>query len=221
MEENPEGNEDPALKTLSQVFKSLFSSTSSSSTSDSNIPKTSQAAANSESQMNFPQEIMTFFQSFNANLANQQQNDSGAISLNKQNAECVESGKEMSPMKLFKLLEPLINENLVKEIQTVYEFHIKIVNSSDRYSEERVETFHLDLKNSPKGLIGRGASLFSKPDCTIKLNDQDLKELLSDNLKPFTAYMSGRIEIDGDLQDVFKLKKLINSVVINSKKLNS
>ena len=39
-----------------------------------------------------------------------------------------------------------------------------------------------------------------------------MHELLTDNLKPFTAYMSGRIEIDGDLQDVFKLKKLISSV---------
>ena len=49
----------------------------------------------------------------------------------------------------------------------------------------------------------------------IKLNDEDLN-----NLKPFTSYMSGRIEIDGDLQDVFKLKKLITSVstVINSMK---
>ena len=63
-----------------------------------------------------------------------------------------------------------------------------------------------------KGKIGPGTSPFSKTDCVIRLSDEDLNELLTDNLKPFTAYMSGRIEIDGDLQDVFKLKKLITSV---------
>jgi putative sterol carrier protein len=64
----------------------------------------------------------------------------------------------------------------------------------------------------PKGQAGIGFSLYSKADCIIKLSEEDLFDLLTDNLKPFTAYMNGRIEIDGDLQDVFKLKKLIKSV---------
>lgn len=63
-----------------------------------------------------------------------------------------------------------------------------------------------------KGKIGPGHAPFSKTDCVIRISDDDLNELLMDKLKPFTAYMSGRIEIDGDLQDVFKLKKLITSV---------
>jgi putative sterol carrier protein len=124
------------------------------------------------------------------------------------------SNSEFSPFRVLKLVEPLINESVVKEIQTVYEFHIRMdsVNNDKVYQESKIEVFHLDLKNSPKGLIGRGPSVFGKSDCVIKLNDQDLTELLTDKLKPFTAYMSGRIEIEGDLQDVFKLKKLIKSV---------
>ena len=70
----------------------------------------------------------------------------------------------------------------------------------------------MDLKNVSKGKAGTGNSIFSKADCIIKLSEEDLFDLLSDNLKPFTAYMSGRIEIDGDLQDVMKLKKLIKSI---------
>jgi putative sterol carrier protein len=119
-----------------------------------------------------------------------------------------------SPFRVLKLVEPLINEAMVKEIQTVYEFQIRMdsTNPDLNYKQSEIEVFHLDLKNAPKGLIGRGPSLFGKSDCTIKLSDQDLTELLMDKLKPFTAYMSGRIEIEGDLQDVFKLKKLIKSV---------
>lgn len=109
-----------------------------------------------------------------------------------------------SPMGILRLVEPLINEKLVLEINTSYEFHIKIGDD--------VQVYHLDLKCPPRGSIGRGPSLFSKCDCVIKLNDHDLKELLMDNLKPFTAYMSGRIEVEGALQDVFRLKKLISSV---------
>lgn len=124
-------------------------------------------------------------------------------------AAASESG--VSPYKVLKLLEPLINESLVKEIQTVYEFHIKS-KSTSQYEHDKCEIFHLDLKYAPKGKLGTGPYMFAKVDCIIKLSDQDLNELLTDNLKPFTAYMSGRIEIEGDLQDVFKLKKLIKSV---------
>ena len=128
--------------------------------------------------------------------------------------QATENESEFSPFKLLKLIEPLLNENLVNEIQTVYEFHIRMesLNNDKNYQESRVDVFHMDLKNVPKGKIGRGSSLFGKADCVIKLNDADLAELLIDKLKPFTAYMSGRIEFEGDLQDVFKLKKLIKLV---------
>ena len=119
----------------------------------------------------------------------------------------INSANKMSPFKVLKMLEPLINESMVKEIQTVYEFHIS--STSER---GLVEIFFLDLKNLQKGRIGQGHSPFSRTDCVIRISEEDLNELLTDNLKPFTAYMSGRIEIDGDLQDVFKLKKLISSV---------
>lgn len=74
------------------------------------------------------------------------------------------------------------------------------------------------------GKIGSGRAPFSeKTDCIIRINENDLHELLTENLKPFTAYMSGRIEIDGDLQDVMKLKKLISSVssIIASMNMNA
>lgn len=118
---------------------------------------------------------------------------------------------EFEPFRLLKLVEPLLTDNIVKEINTVYEFHIKS-KSSDPYKADSFEVFYLDLKSEQKSRVGMGQSLFAKTDCIIKLCDEDLKDLLTDKLKPFTAYLSGRIEIDGDLQDVFKLKKLIKLV---------
>lgn len=218
MEENKDG-EDPALKTISMVFKSLLGGGNNSSSSTE--PCTS--GVKPDASLNqLPSQLMKFIEGLsqpmvipnNSELAGsmfqgmfpnkQQQQQSTTINM-EDNSEV--DNKKMSPYKILKLLEPLINENLVKEIQTVYEFHILSTNG-----DNSVEVFYLDLKNNQKGMIGRGNAPFSKTDCVVRLSDEDLNELLTDNLKPFTAYMSGRIEIDGDLQDVFKLKKLITSV---------
>lgn len=56
------------------------------------------------------------------------------------------SNGKMSPFQILKLLEPIMTENLVKEIQCVYEFHI-----SSTTTKGSVEIFYLDLKNLNKG----------------------------------------------------------------------
>jgi hypothetical protein len=222
------------------VFKSLFNRSSSS---DSDKPKRSADAEppdNSKTGGLDPQ-LFAMLQGFMGPLAGEGAADGGeagigpkvvdssmaanlmsflmpgaaeALNSTAKATTSVKKETEFSPFRVLKLVEPLINEAMVKEIQLVYEFQIRMdsTNTDPNYTESQIEVYHLDLKNAPKGLIGRGPSLFGKPDCTIKLNDQDLTELLMDTLKPFTAYMSGRIEIEGDLQDVFKLKKLIKSV---------
>ena len=214
-EENESG-EDPALKSLSLVFKSLLGSSSSESK-----PSTSTAATASDSS-SFPMDILSMFQGISpivlptgGDEVNLQ--DQLAAHFGPSSKKTVEKNENIfSPFKVLKLLEPHLTEQLVNEIQTVYEFHIK-----NEKENENLEIFHLDLKSAPKGQIGIGPSIFSKTDCVIKLSDEDLKDLLSDKLKPFTAYMSGRIEIQGDLQDVFKLKRLIKNLTcdLNLKKI--
>ena len=216
-------NEDPALKSLTSVFKSIFSSDSSSTTTV--MPSTSSGPGgatplNSIQQL-LPPELMTLFQGFKPlvipaggdidKLPEEQKELLNNLKSFKQQQETT----LFSPNKLLQLLTPHLNENLVKEIQTVYEFHIRmkqIKENANTDQEDNKQIFFLDLKNVPKGQAGIGFSLYSKADCIIKLSEEDLFDLLTDNLKPFTAYMNGRIEIDGDLQDVFKLKKLIKSV---------
>lgn len=217
IQEDQEGTgEDPALKTISMVFKSLLGGSDSSSSEPSTGPKPE------SSLNNLPAELMKFIEGLSTPMVlpagsnmmsfmNMGQHEPEATSIDMVNIQVDGGGggseNKMSPFKILKMMEPLINESMVKEIQTVYEFHIS--STSERGVDE---VFYLDLKNLQKGKIGQGNAPFSKTDCVIRISDEDLNELLTDNLKPFTAYMSGRIEIDGDLQDVFKLKKLISSV---------
>lgn len=211
--------EDPALKTISQVFKSLLNGNTTPST-------TSDSAPSGDKPLNsLPNELIKFIEGLSKPMVIPNDGSVGfpfMPNMNPQetvvNMEATgdaAGSQKMTPYTILKLLEPLLNESMVKEIQTVYEFHIQSTTDANL-----IEIFHLDLKSMSKGIIGKGYPPFSKTDCVIKLNDEDLNELLADNLKPFTAYMSGRIEIEGDLQDVFKLKKLITSVstVINSLK---
>lgn len=127
---------------------------------------------------------------------------------------------ENKPFKLLKFMESLITENLVKEINRVYEFHI-IKDFEDQTKEKKCDIFYLDIKNEIKSRVLIETRTFTKSDCIIKLNEESLNDLLNDNLTPFTAYLSGKIEIEGDLNDVFKLKKLIKSIPSNFNNLNS
>jgi putative sterol carrier protein len=217
IEKDQTEGEDPALKSISLVFKSLLNNNSTDNGKGSNAESKSNTTDAPTGQL--PNELITFIQGLSSafvlpNGSGSNQNEInemifGAVRASQTDADNIDE-KKMTPFKILKLLEPLIKENMVNEIKTVYEFHIKTKNKQDGH--ETIEIFYLDLKNLPKGQIGHGNSPLSKVDCIIKLSEDDLHELLTDKLKPFTAYMSGRIEIEGDLQDVFKLKKLINSV---------
>ena len=187
----------------------LNSSSSSSAGNENKEPKGSLGQ--------LPDELLNFIQNLKPLILNEEGQLSHTINMNKEKTtdNCHIDEKAISPFKILKLLEPLINESVVKEIQKIYEFHIRI----KQQQESKVDIFYLDLKSLPKGHLGLGCCLIDKVDCIIRMNEEDLNDLLTDKLKPFTAYMSGRIEIEGDLQDVFKLKKIIASVstVIASK----
>lgn len=207
-DESESSGEDPALKTIKSVFMSLFNRDS-----DDSQPKSS-------SQPGLPPELMSMFTGMMPtvipNESTSSSNNSPFEFTSLQTSESPKGSPIKSdtnlPYKLLTLLKPLLNESLIKEVQTVYEFHITAEKSANKYEAIKSDIFYLDLKTLPNGNIGIGPCLSSKVDCVIKLNDEDLNDLLTDKLKPFTAYMSGRIEIDGDLQDVFKLKKLIKNV---------
>lgn len=237
-EENDENGQDPALRTISNVFKSLFNGNSAA-----NITTVSPfAMANATAGGGVAQDrgengglfdtagMQKFLEMLSSEIPAEllgqfgQMASNGTGDSNEPQASTSKGAASLdSPMGVLKLIEPLINEKLVLEIGTTYEFHINVESNGSNGSapctsysastaSPSIEIYHLDLKTPPRGSIGKGPSLFSKADCVIKLSDRDLSDLLMDNLKPFTAYMSGRIEVDGNLQDVFRLKKLISTV---------
>jgi putative sterol carrier protein len=46
-------------------------------------------------------------------------------------------------------------------------------------------------------------------DCVIKLSLDDLESLISGDLSPTTAFMTGRIKIEGDMSVAMELSQLI------------
>ncbi len=46
-------------------------------------------------------------------------------------------------------------------------------------------------------------------DCTIKLSLSDLDDLISGDLSPTTAFMTGKIKIEGDMSVAMALSQLI------------
>ncbi|RNA13421.1 stomatin 1 isoform X2 [Brachionus plicatilis] len=206
--ENSDG-EDPALKTLSMVFKSLFSSASNSK-SDTTTGTSDSITQGSD----FISLVQSMMQLVNPQI---EQNEITKTTSEKETFSQADHFSQYEPFKLLKIIEPLITENLVKEINTVYEFHL-IRNSNNPKKENECEVFHLDIKNNVKHRVSIGECLFSKTDCVIKISEESLNDLLNENLKPFAAYLSGKIDIEGDLNDVLKLKKLIKLIPTNLRK---
>lgn len=63
-------------------------------------------------------------------------------------------------------------------------------------------------------VVGSGAagagSLNKEPDVTLSMSDHDLLAMFQGNLRPFSAYTSGRLKIQGDIKTAMKLEELIN-----------
>ncbi|XP_064639357.1 stomatin-like protein 1 [Lineus longissimus] len=104
-----------------------------------------------------------------------------------------------TPKKLINLLRPQLNEYLVRDFQSVYQF---IVQGEDG------GMFFLDLKHG-QGSVGEGHPS-SEPDVTLTLSTEDMQRLFEGSLKPFQAYMSSRLQLNGDLAAAMKLEDLID-----------
>ncbi len=102
-DEANKNGDDGALKSLQLVFKSLFNSTSSPT-----MP------SNGAQPNAFTQTLMSFMQP-----TVQQQQQPIEIKSNS-SAETTQTEQIMTPEQLLTLIEPLINESLVNEIQTLY-----------------------------------------------------------------------------------------------------
>ena len=98
-------------------------------------------------------------------------------------------------------LKTLVSADLVKSMNGVYSFVISDATPSEWY---------LDLKNG-SGNLASGA-FDGKVNCTLTMNSEIFKKLVSGNMKASNAFMMGKLKIKGDMGLAMKLEKLMGSL---------
>ncbi|XP_013916134.1 PREDICTED: hydroxysteroid dehydrogenase-like protein 2 [Thamnophis sirtalis] len=98
----------------------------------------------------------------------------------------------------FKLIKGMINEDIVKATQGVYQFEL---------SGEEGGTWYIDLKNKG-GSAGIGEAP-GKVDVIMNMSGNDFVKMFSGKLKPTMAFMSGKLTIRGDVALAIRLEKLM------------
>ncbi|XP_029378065.1 stomatin-like protein 1 [Echeneis naucrates] len=105
-----------------------------------------------------------------------------------------------SAEELFGMVKVLLSENLVNQVGACFQFDI-----SSKDGEHR--SYHVDLSQGC-GAVGAG-SFCRHPDVTLSMTDSDLLAIFQGRLRPFAAYTSGRLKIQGDIKTAMKLEELI------------
>lgn len=101
--------------------------------------------------------------------------------------------------ELLSAVKLLLSEGLVSRVGACFQFYI---TSADQQQHR----YYVDLRKG-SGSAGTGLSL--DPDVTLSLTDSDLLALFEGTLRPFAAYSSGKLQIQGDVKTAMKLEEVI------------
>jgi len=102
---------------------------------------------------------------------------------------------------IFDQISSLINPDLVNKMKTVYAFDIT-GNESGKW--------YLDLKNGA-GSCGKGEAS-TDADCTFKMKDEHFQQMFTGKLKPASAFMTGKMKLQGDMGKALKLEKVMGQM---------
>lgn len=110
-----------------------------------------------------------------------------------------EDGETLSPEDLLNAAYMFLTEELVQKVGATYE--ITISNNE--------EVYYIDLKYG-QGSCGKGGlPSGADPDVTLRMSNSTLSLMLSGKLRPFSAYSSGKLKLQGDMKKAMKLDELI------------
>ncbi|KAG5330124.1 HSDL2 protein, partial [Acromyrmex heyeri] len=102
---------------------------------------------------------------------------------------------------LFNVINANLSSELVDKTGAIYQFNVKGKESG---------VWFLDLKNG-KGATGKGEP--SQPaDATLTMDSENFFAMFSGKLKPVSAFMTGKLNISGNMQKAMKLEKLMTSL---------
>ncbi|XP_028287026.1 stomatin-like protein 1 [Parambassis ranga] len=102
--------------------------------------------------------------------------------------------------ELLDAVKLLLSESLVRQVGACFQFNISS-NDGQQCS------YYVDLSQG-SGAAGAG-SLCRDPDVTLSMSDCDLLAMFQGVLRPFAAYTSGRLKVQGDIKTAMKLEELI------------
>jgi len=105
--------------------------------------------------------------------------------------------------------------NVVIAAKTV-EPHPKLPGTIYTAAQKRSEAgqWYVDLKNG-SGACGTGNAP-SEPDVTFTMKDKDFQKMFAGKLKPTTAFMTGKLKLQGDMGKAMKLEKLMGKMQARS-----
>lgn len=108
--------------------------------------------------------------------------------------------------KLFTKIQDHITPDVLDKTGAIFQFEVH---------GEEAGTWFLDLKNAP-GKAGKGKPEFT-PDATLTMDSKDFFNMLSGQLKPANAFLSGKLKINGDMRKAMKMEKLMSALKSKSK----
>ncbi|WAR09351.1 STML1-like protein [Mya arenaria] len=113
---------------------------------------------------------------------------------------------KVTPGSLVDLVRGVLGESLVRAVGATYQFKLSGPSGG---------TFYLDLSHGT-GSVGQGPDPRGNPDVTLELTTQDMQRMFSGNLKPLSAYMSGRLRVTGDLSAATRLEEVMERIINKS-----
>ncbi|MFC4558548.1 SCP2 sterol-binding domain-containing protein [Virgibacillus kekensis] len=116
----------------------------------------------------------------------------------------MESIEHLAPTEIWKLIEQRLEQNSepYKGVNAVYEF---------RLTDEQDGTYQLEFSD------GTAAVHYTRQkdtDCILKMKEKHFKKFLLGKLNSTTAFMTGKIKIDGDISLALKLEKMLTQYQI-------
>lgn len=101
---------------------------------------------------------------------------------------------------IFESIKAMMSPEIIQKTKGVYLFKLK---------GKEPGVWHLDLKNG-SGSAGEGE--INDPDVVMTLSSENFAKMFSGKLKPSTAFMMGKVKIQGDMTLAIKLEKLMKKV---------
>ncbi|XP_043250089.1 hydroxysteroid dehydrogenase-like protein 2 [Colletes gigas] len=103
--------------------------------------------------------------------------------------------------QIFTAIEANLSGELVNKTGAIFQFNV---------NGDQTDTWYLDLKNG-KGSTGKGEPS-QPPDATLTMDSKNFFAMFSGKLKPASAFMMGKLRVQGNLQKAMKLEKLMQSL---------